>query len=75
VKIVYDPDIPPSIRPSIQHEIKNSVHNQCECGCDEIYVYFSSKDIIDVKCYDCGHSFFELKLEIDDSPEKKITIR
>lgn len=69
MKIVYDPDIPTSIRPAVQKEIKNSVHTQCECGCDEIYVYFSSHDIIDVKCYDCGRSFFELKIEIDDSPE------
>jgi len=67
VKIEYDPDIPPNVRPSIKEIIKESVVAPCaSCGCDEIYVSLSSEKTIDVKCYDCGTSFFELEVEIDE---------
>jgi len=66
VKIVYDPDIPVAVRSSIRQVIKESVVGPCSCGCDEIYVSLHSENNIDVKCYDCGASFFELEVEIDE---------
>jgi len=66
VKIEYDPDINASIRPDIAAMIKENVTEPCECGCDEIYVSLQSENMIDVKCYDCGKSFFELEIEIEE---------
>ncbi|MGB9712509.1 MAG: hypothetical protein ACP5J5_01045 [Dissulfurimicrobium sp.] len=66
MKIEYDPDIPIAARPSIDQIINESVAGPCECGCDEIYVSLGSKNIIDVKCYDCGKSFFELEIEVEE---------
>lgn len=67
MKIEYDPDIPVSIRPNIKEVIKESVVAPCAvCGCDEIYVSLGLKGHLDVKCYDCGNSFFELELEVDE---------
>ncbi|MDA8162420.1 MAG: hypothetical protein M0022_05880 [Desulfobacteraceae bacterium] len=63
MKIEYDPDIPMAARPSIKEIIKESISAPCSCGCDEIYVSLSSANTIDVKCYDCGTSFFELEIE------------
>ncbi len=66
MKIEYDPDIPAAIRPQVARIIKESVEGPCSCGCDEIYVSLQDQNIIDVKCYDCGTSFFELEVEIDE---------
>jgi hypothetical protein len=66
VKIEYDPDIPIAVRPSIKEEIKKEIIGPCACGCDEVYVSLGPKNIIDVKCYDCGTSFFELEIEVEE---------
>lgn len=66
MKIDYDPDIPVTVRPSIKQLIKESNIASCPCGCDEIYVSLQSESNIDVKCYDCGSSFFELEMEVDE---------
>ncbi len=66
MKIEYDPDIPAAIRPSLAQVIKESIEAPCSCGCDEIYVSLQDENMIDVKCYDCGTSYFELELEIDE---------
>ncbi len=66
LKITYDPDLPMSYRPLIHQEIRNSDIEECECGSDEIYVSLVNENTIDVKCYDCGKSFFELEIEIED---------
>ncbi len=66
MKIEYDPDIPASLRPSIKDVIRDSGIKQCECGCEEIYVSLQSENMLDVKCYDCGKSFFELEVEIEN---------
>lgn len=66
MKIEYDSDIPASIHPSIEEVIKESVKSACQCGCDEIYVSLQQENRIDVKCYDCGTSFFELEMEIGE---------
>jgi len=66
VKIVYDPDISATLYSSIKEVIKESIEAPCSCGCDEIYVSLQEENKIDVKCYDCGTSFFELEVEIDE---------
>lgn len=66
MKIEYDPDIPSAIRPSLAKEIKESIKAPCSCGCDEVYVSLQEKNLVDVKCYDCGSSFFELEIEINE---------
>ncbi len=66
LKITYDPDLPMSYRPLVKQEIKDSDITECECGSDEIYVSLVDSKTIDVKCYDCGNSFFELEVEIEE---------
>ncbi|PXF57771.1 MAG: hypothetical protein C4B58_08750 [Deltaproteobacteria bacterium] len=66
MKIVYDPDISTTLYSSIKEVIKESIQAPCSCGCDEIYVSLQEENKIDVKCYDCGTSFFELEVEIDE---------
>ncbi|RKX60000.1 MAG: hypothetical protein DRP37_05805 [Thermodesulfobacteriota bacterium] len=66
MKIVYDPDISATLYSSIKEVIKESIEAPCSCGCDEIYVSLQEENKIDVKCYDCGTSFFELEVEIDE---------
>jgi len=69
VKISFDPDIPAEIQPQIEQVIKDSIEGKCTCGSDEIYVSRPREDMIDVKCYDCGTSFFELEIAIEDQEE------
>lgn len=67
MKIVFDSDIPVQVRESIADVIRESVTKPCAaCGCDEIYVSLQAENSIDVKCYDCGTSFFELEVEIGE---------
>jgi hypothetical protein len=66
VKIVYDPDIPATLYSSIKEVIKESIVAPCSCGCDEVYVSLQEENKIDVKCYDCGTSFFELEVEVNE---------
>jgi hypothetical protein len=66
VKIVYDPDISSTLYSSIKEVIKESIIAPCSCGCDEIYVSLQDESRIDVKCYDCGTSFFELEVEVNE---------
>ena len=66
LKIIYDEDIPRDVRPSIEEVIKESITAPCECGCAEIYVSLQAPGSIDVKCYDCGTSFFELEIEEEE---------
>jgi hypothetical protein len=66
VKIVYDPDIPATLYSSIKKVIKESIKVPCSCKCDEIYVSLQDENRIDVKCYDCGTSFFELEVEVNE---------
>ncbi len=69
MKIIFDPDIPAEIQPQIEEVIRDSIQDKCECGCDEIYVSLTREDMLDVKCYDCGTSFFELEIGIEDKEE------
>ncbi len=73
MKIIFDPDIPENIRPSIQEVIEDALDAPCECGCNEIYVSLQEENNIDVKCYDCGTSYFELEIEIEERTETSAT--
>ena len=66
MKIVYDPDISATLYSSIKEVIKESIVAPCSCGCDEVYVSLQEENKIDVKCYDCGTSFFELEVEVNE---------
>ncbi len=70
MNICYDPDLPVSYRPLIMQEIKDARIQSCECGCEEIYVSLLNDSTIDVKCYDCGNSFFELEVEIEEEVDE-----
>ena len=72
MKIVYDPDLPAPLRPQVKEVIEESDLEPCsECGCDEIYVSYPSENTIDVKCYDCGTSYFELEIELDEETTER----
>jgi len=66
VNIVYDSDLSDELKPSVEEVIKESITEPCSCGCDEIYVSIQDGNKIDVKCYDCGTSYFELEVEIEE---------
>ncbi len=65
MKITFDQDIPEDVRPQIEEVIKETIEGKCSCGSDEVYVAVTDGNTIDVKCYDCGESFFELEVEIE----------
>ena len=70
MKIFFDPDIPADIHEEIKKVIEEQVEGPCTaCGCDEIYVSLLG-NTLDVKCYDCGESFFEMELEIEEPEEQ-----
>ncbi len=69
MKITFDPDIPIDIQPQIEQLVKDAVQEKCGCGSDEIYVSIIENQIIDVKCYDCGTSFFEAEINIEETEE------
>ncbi|AEH44637.1 hypothetical protein Thein_0759 [Thermodesulfatator indicus DSM 15286] len=66
MKIYFDPDIPADIQEDIKQVVEEQIEGPCpSCGCDEIYVSLIG-NTLDVKCYDCGESFFELELEVEE---------
>jgi len=65
VKIFFDPDIPTEIHDQIKQIVEEQVQGPCKCGCDEIYVSLLN-NTLDVKCYDCGESFFEMEIELEE---------
>ncbi len=66
MKIFFDPDIPAEIQDEIRKIVEEQVEGPCSaCGCDEIYVSLMG-NTLDVKCYDCGESFFEMELEVEE---------
>jgi len=69
VKIIFDPDITAEIQPQLEQVINDTIQGKCECGCDEIYVSQTDDGMLDIKCYDCGTSFFELEIEVEDREE------
>jgi len=66
VKITFDKDISKELRPQLEEVIVDAIDGKCSCGSDEIYVAITAGNNIDVKCYDCGESYFELELEIEE---------
>ncbi len=69
MKITFDPDIPVDVQPQLEQLVRDSVHEKCSCGSDEIYVSIIDNKIIDIKCYDCGLSFFEVEIDIEETEE------
>ncbi|NPA49378.1 MAG: hypothetical protein GXO20_05300 [Thermodesulfobacteria bacterium] len=70
MKIFFDPDIPAEFQEDIKKIVEEQVQGPCpSCGCDEIYVSLMG-NTLDVKCYDCGESFFELELEVEDQEQQ-----
>ena len=64
MKITFDPDIPTDIQPQIEELVKESIDDKCHCGSDEIYVSIIENKFLDIKCYDCGNSYFEVEIDI-----------
>jgi len=66
VKIFFDPDIPAELQEEIKNIVTEQIQGPCPaCGCEEIYVSLLD-NTLDVKCYDCGESFFEMELEVEE---------
>ncbi len=67
MKIFFDPDIPAEVHDQIKEIIKQQITDgRCKsCGCKEIYVSLID-NTLDVKCYDCGESFFEMEIEAEE---------
>ncbi len=64
MKIIFDPDIAEDLREDIKALVEEEeLEEKCpECGAKEIYVALLGK-VLDVKCYECGHSFAEIEME------------
>jgi len=64
VKVIFDPDIPEDIKEDILSAIKEeNIGEICKfCGADTLYVA-QLENILDVKCYECGHSYLEIEIE------------
>ncbi len=63
MKVIFDPDIPEDLREDILEAInEEDIGNACKiCGCDTLYVALL-ENILDVKCYECGHSYLEIEI-------------
>ncbi len=63
VKVIFDPDIPEELKEDIIKAIEEeNVGEICKvCGGDILYVALL-EGTLDVKCYECGHSYIELEL-------------
>ncbi len=64
MKVIFDPDIPEDLKEDILNSIKEeNIGEICKyCGADTLYVAHLGK-ILDVKCYECGHSYLEIEME------------
>jgi len=71
VKVIFDPDIPEDIKEDILEAIKEeNIGDICKiCGCDTLYVAML-EGMLDVKCYDCGHSYLEIELSEEGEEEE-----
>jgi hypothetical protein len=67
VKVIFDPDIPEDIKEDILKAIEEeNIGEACKmCGCDTFYVALL-EGLLDVKCYECGYSYLELELEMEE---------
>lgn len=64
MKVIFDPDVPDDIKEDVLNMIKEeNIGETCKiCGADTLYVAYL-KNLLDVKCYECGHSYLEIELE------------
>jgi len=62
MQVMFDPDIPEDLKEEILKTIEDEKIELCkECGSNFIYVAMID-NTLDVKCYECGASFFEIEL-------------
>ncbi|QER41565.1 hypothetical protein F1847_01960 [Thermodesulfobacterium sp. TA1] len=63
MKVIFDPDIPEDFKEDIIKAIEEeNIADLCKvCGGDTLYVAFL-EGVLDVKCYECGHSYIEIEL-------------
>jgi DNA-directed RNA polymerase subunit RPC12/RpoP len=62
MQVIFDPDIPEDLKKDILKAIEEENIELCrECGANVIYVAMID-NTLDVKCYECGGSFFEIEL-------------
>ncbi len=63
MKIVFDPDIAEEVREELLKTLKEQNFEEiCRvCGANTVYVALID-NTLDVKCYECGHSFIEIEL-------------
>ncbi|RUM89772.1 MAG: hypothetical protein DSZ24_00450 [Thermodesulfatator sp.] len=70
MKIIFDPEVPENLKEDIRSLVQEAdIEEKCpECGAKEIYIALLGK-ILDVKCYECGHSFLEIEMETEEGEE------
>ena len=70
MKVIFDPDIPDDVKEEILEAIKEeNIGDICKvCGSDTLYVAML-EGILDVKCYDCGHSYLEIEISEEGEEE------
>ena len=62
MQVIFDPDIPEDLREEILKAIEEEKIELCkECGSNVVYVA-KIDNTLDVKCYECGASFFDIEL-------------
>ncbi len=67
MKVIFDPDIPDEIKEDILEAIKEeNIGEVCKvCGGDTLYVALL-EGVLDIKCYECGHSYLEIEIEEEE---------
>ncbi|QJA06132.1 hypothetical protein FVE67_04670 [Thermosulfurimonas marina] len=67
MKIIFDPEVTEELKEEIRSLVEEAeIDKKCpECGAQEIYVALLGR-ILDVKCYECGHSFLEIEMETEE---------
>lgn len=63
MKVLFDPDIPDDLKDELIKAIEEeNIGELCKlCGSNTLYVALID-NMIDVKCYECGHSYLEMEL-------------
>lgn len=67
MKIIFDPDIPDDFKEEIKRAIEEeNIGELCKfCGADTLYVAML-EGVLDVKCYECGHSYLEIEFSEEE---------
>lgn len=67
MKVIFDPDIPDDFKEDIKKAIEEeNIGELCKlCGADTLYVAML-EGVLDVKCYECGHSYLEIEFSEEE---------